>query len=97
MTQNIHFPINMGGVTFSVEMRSGEDAPLGPALCVEAQQNGQLLNRIQLFTDPASLYALADYLTLQAKKFSDMDANNELCYHPLRSTVVDPYKESGND
>lgn len=91
---NIHFPIGTtGGVTFSVEMRSGEGVPLGPVLCINSQQNGHQLNSVQIFTDAKSLRSLADFLTLQAKAFSDMEDNDEIIHHPLKSTYEPPYNE----
>lgn len=87
----IHFPIGAGGLTFSVEMRSGEGAPLGPLLSVKAQQNGQLLNNIQMFTDSESLYALGKFFTREAEKFEKMEKEKEVIHHPFHSSHVPPY------
>lgn len=88
----IHFPMNMGGVTFSVEMRSGDGAPIGPILCIKSQQNGHTLNLIEILTSGSSLQELSMFLKERGDEACAMEKNDELITFPLASCIEPRYK-----
>lgn len=93
----IHFPINQGGVTFSVVGHSGDGCILGPTLEIKSQANGHTLGFNSIHIHPSSLRLLGEYLVAEANHYEEMINEECATLHPLAVTATSLNFENKSD